>query len=160
MKKLVLTVLLMLPVLSLGFSRSSQKTDLNTLLSAPEVVEIGGQKLKMETYLWRDFMPMSPPDGKPLKASVAILPLDGKPIAANLDAVRIWVIKDKEIWQEQLQGVGRNLPAMGQLRFEKMADNGPKWETGIAVTVVVELRDQSGQKWLLKAADQKINRTE
>ena len=48
------------------------------LEGAPARVQIAGSELKLETYLWRDFMPMlvAPPDGTPLIAVLRIVTTD------------------------------------------------------------------------------------
>ena len=38
------------------------------LLGYPDTIYIEGRQVYLSTYMWRDFMPISPPDGKPLIA--------------------------------------------------------------------------------------------
>ncbi len=42
------------------------------LSAVPEKIKINNKEYRLKTVLWRDFMPISPPDGKPLMAIVNI----------------------------------------------------------------------------------------
>ncbi len=46
---------------------------IETLLAAPDTLNIEDQSIVLTTYLWRDFQPLSPPNGKPLIAPMKIL---------------------------------------------------------------------------------------
>ncbi len=130
---------------------------LEALLAAPEQVEIAGRTYILETYLWRDFMPASPPDGKPLIASIHIVPQDSGVFPPSLDANRLWVIKGKEVWETSFSNeeIFQDAHQLG-----KVARNGPKWGPGIAVDVVVRLKDTQHGVFLLRAAKQLIHRTD
>ncbi|MCU0517117.1 MAG: hypothetical protein MUC60_09680 [Oscillatoria sp. Prado101] len=131
---------------------------MNTLLSAPLSVKIENRQYVLSTYLWRDFMPISPPGGKPLIASIRVSASDNKAFPSSLKVDRLWAIKDKgEVWETELAGQGRQ-PTANQL--EKVARNGPKWEPGTKVDVVVRLVDKDNRTYLLRAAQQLINRTD
>ncbi|MEE9293971.1 MAG: hypothetical protein V3W34_03260 [Phycisphaerae bacterium] len=126
------------------------------LLAAPEAVEIGGQTLTLETYLWRDFMPISPPDGKPLIATVTVVAKGATALPAGVSAVRMWVVNGRDVWEGKFsQDAAPPQPG----RLERTAREGPKWGPGIDVEVVVELTDDEGNTHLLRAAKQKIDRT-
>jgi hypothetical protein len=128
------------------------------LKSAPEAVEVGGHTLRLETYLWRDFMPISPPDGRPLSAVLRVLAADGRPLPPDLRADRLWVLKGGEVWTTAL-GAPRPEDASRPDRREYVARGGPKWMPGERVDVVVRLQDGTGAMHLLRAVDQRIERT-
>lgn len=131
---------------------------MNTVLSAPSAVEIEGRQYVLETYLWRDFMPISPPGGKPLIASIRVSAKDRGAFPSSLEADRLWVIKDEgQVWETELAGEGKQ-PTGNQL--EKVARNGPKWEPGTKVDVVVRLVDRDNRTYLLRAPQQLISRTD
>ena len=46
------------------------------LLRAPEAVVVEGTLLKLRTYIYRDFMPMSPPDGQPMRVQLTLYTLE------------------------------------------------------------------------------------
>lgn len=127
------------------------------LSSAPSTGVIAGQNVTIEPYLWRDFMPSSPPDGKPLTVVVRIRAV-GTALSLSVSADSIWVISQNQAWgsraaQEQARS------ATGDL-LEVVARDGPKWGPGASVDVVVRLRDNTGRFIYVRAADQLINRTD
>ncbi len=132
--------------------------EMNALLSAPETVEIDGRQYVLETYLWRDFMPISPPGGKPLMASIRVTATDERAFPATLKVDRVWVVSDaQQVWETDLGGEARQ-PTANQL--ETIARNGPKWEPGTTVDVIIRLIDSDNRSYLLRASGQQIVRTQ
>ena len=129
-----------------------------SLLRAPEDVEIDGRVFVLETYLWRDFMPLSPPDGKPLIASVWVTAVDLVDFPPSVTSDRIWIVKEVETWEAGFSDEKRSQRPDRRHQLELVARNGPKLETGIEVDVVVRLKD--GDEYLLRASQQVIHRTE
>lgn len=105
-------------------------------------------------------MPQSPPDGKPLRAAINVIPLGNVFIPDGVEADKFWILKENEVWSGPLKSVREDLPAQNRVKLEKMAQGGPKWGPGIAVTVVVQIIDQDGKLYLLKVSDQQIHRTD
>lgn len=135
------------------------KISLAALGSAPEQIEISGRKYVLESYLWRDFMPPSPPEGQPLMVVVKIVGSDTLAFPTTLSANHLWIIKDKkEIWETEFTSENRS----GEInKLEKSASGGPKWPIGIEVDVVVRIIDVRNNKfYLLRASKQKITRTD
>jgi len=132
-------------------------TSIDELLSAPEKVEIDGQHYTIETYLWRDFMPVSPPDGKPLIALIRVTEIDSQTIPETLDATKLWVINGDDLWETGFSDEQR--PYTEPFQLEKVARDGPKWGPGIYVTVVVKI-EYGNSTYLIKASDQLIERTD
>lgn len=131
--------------------------ELDLLMSAPLKLKIDDSQLTMDPYLWRDFMPISPPDGQPLAASINISTLDSNQFDPNIIPIKLWVVKsDSEVWQADIsaEGVRRN-----ESFIEFSVADGPKWEPGISVEVIVELR-KSDQSYYLRASDVVIHRTD
>ncbi|MDH4067929.1 MAG: hypothetical protein OEU97_03235 [Dehalococcoidia bacterium] len=78
-------------------------------------------------------------------------------ISSKIDATRLWVVKGIEIWETEL--ASREGSTIGDT-LEKVGWDGPKWEPGISVDVVVRIVDlKSGKNYLLKASNQAIHRT-
>jgi hypothetical protein len=125
--------------------------------SAPAIVQVAGQSLTLETFLWRDFQPSSPPDGKPL---LVVVRVHAAGDIAVSDAVRfdgVWVVNGADVWGSKLDAT----PYASLVPYlEGTARNGPKWGPGIRVDVVVRLRDANGGAVLLRARDQLIARTD
>ena len=125
---------------------------------APRVVSVDGATLRLEASLWRDFQPISPPDGKPLIAGLRVITVDGAPIPSTLRADSVWIYNGSGVWaasvtEEQLRTAGASF-------FDVVARNGPKWGPGIEVDVVVQLRDAAGDAVLLQAPRELIGRTD
>jgi len=125
---------------------------------APRLISLDGATLRLEASLWRDFQPISPPDGKPLIAGLRITTVDGAPIPSTLRADSVWIYNEAAVWaasvrEEQPRSAGAPF-------FEVVARNGPKWGPGIEVDVVVQVRDAAGRAFLLQAPRVFIGRTD
>jgi len=155
MKKALFFIALLL----IWIPQSCGHYSLNVLRTAPEHIEIDNREYVLETYLWRDFMPISPPDGKPLIAIAWITAVDSQPFPSSLDADLLWVINEDEIWKEKCS-IKRELGARRQHQLEIIAREGPKWGPGIYVDVVVRIIDEENNIYLLRAEDQLIGRTD
>lgn len=143
-----------------GSSKKQEELSVKKLHSAPDTVTINGRQFVLDTYLWRDFMPISPPKGKPLRAVVTIGPTDNQPFPQSLNADKIWVIHGEDLWTRSLEKTGGTGPPGTLKKLEMMSSGGPKWGPGIEVSVVVQLKDSFGDTYLLKADNQPIHRTE
>jgi hypothetical protein len=119
------------------------------LASAPETLDLPKQAFHLETLLWRDFMPISPPDGQPLMA-VARLVSDA-PIPDDVKLVHLWVVNGNQVWSTRFA----EEPIVSGNTIEGFARGGPKWGPGISVDVVVGVRVGSAFR-LVRAAKQRI----
>jgi hypothetical protein len=129
------------------------------LIAAEDTIRLDGTQIVLKAYLWRDFMPISPPNGRPLQAVVTLLPVNSDYLPADIDVQKIWIIYQEELWSSPLSAVRPVAADQALTSLEKTADNGPKWEPGIEVTVVVQVIDKKGNIYLLKAEQQTIHRT-
>lgn len=128
------------------------------LEAAPAAVTLAGQSVSVEPYLWRDFASISPPDGRPLVASVRLRAAGGVPLAADVTADSVWVISGPEAWAAR--AVQEQPRSATGAYLEVVARNGPKWGPGMRVDVVVRARDGAGRVVYVRAADQPIARTD
>jgi hypothetical protein len=138
------------------------------LRGAGETVTLSsGQVLVLTPYLWWDFQPVSPVDGKPLLASFRVRTADDTPLPEGVTIDAAWVIYGNEVWSSQ-PALEYAPPAgsSGSSGFEVMSRNGPKWGPNVAVDVIVQVRDTSASTntnnaaHLIRAANQNINRTD
>jgi len=127
------------------------------LQSAPEEIILVNQEYILETFLWRDFMPVSPPNGKPLIALIKVIEKNEVPIAADLDLAYLWIICGQEIWSTTFTD---ETPGSPDNELHRIARDGPEWGPGIQVDVIVGLMPGNGQMKLLRASDQLISRTD
>jgi hypothetical protein len=127
------------------------------LASAPTQATVGGKSLILVAQLWRDFMPISPPDGKPLAGALRIQAVDGSNVPADVAADTAWIIRGAEAWATFVApAAGRSAGPVYEVTFS----DGPKWGPGEAVDVVVRLRDAAGHVALVRAPRQVIGRTD
>lgn len=128
------------------------------ILNAPSQLTISGRKYELESYLWRDFQPISPPDGKPLIALVRLVEIDSLDIPGNVTIDFLWVINGEETWLTPFSKEER--PPQPEYRLEEIARDGPKWGPGITVDVVVRVRAGSNDAYRILATEQMIKRTD
>lgn len=122
----------------------------------PAPVQIGEHELTLETYLWRDFMPFAPPDGQPLIAVLKVRTVNGSALPAGVRADSVSITHLSEVWKAPVR---LEYPSQVPSVLEVAARNGPKWEPGGNVDVVLHLRDGTGRAIRLLAANQPIRRT-
>ena len=146
--------------ISFAGSRKPKDYTPDQLEKAADTLMVHEVGLAIETYLWRDFMPQSPPDGKPLRAAITVVPVNQEFLPADIDADKLWIINGQQVWSATLKSVRENMPSGNLTKLEKMAREGPKWGPGISVTVVIQIIDQKGHSHLLKAENQLIYRTD
>jgi hypothetical protein len=126
-------------------------------LSAPEEVEIYGRRFILETTLNRDFMPGCPPNGYPLIAIILVTAIDSLEFPSTIDADRLWIIKGEDVWETEFSNETIPPEPHHRHQLEKVARNGPKWDPGIQVDVVVRIIDCKDNKYFLKASNQLID---
>lgn len=119
------------------------------LSSAPASAEVDGRALRIEADLWRDFQPVAPPDGQPLRAVVRVVAADGQSPPDDVTIERLWVLKGDERWAPAVQTEGHTAHAA----------DGPKWGPGIEVDVVARLV-RGKQSWLVRVQDVTVKRTD
>jgi len=127
------------------------------VLNAPAEVVVGGVTVRLETYLWRDFEPFSPADGKPLIAVLRIKSRDGTAIPSTLSVDSVWVVNGETAWVAKAT---QEYPPADSSYIEFVARDGPKWGPGVTVDVVLRLRESTGDPLFLRATAQPIHRTD
>ena len=110
--------------------------------------------LTLETYLWRDFMPIAPPGGRPLAAAFRVRSADGSPLPPGTSIVSASVFYQGQTWLTSPTPETSNDPAMVIGR----SSGGPLWGPGVTVNVSVLVRI-NGQRVTLSAKNQMIHQT-
>ena len=126
------------------------------LVNAPVQVRVAGVDLTLETYLYRDFQPITPPNGQPMIAAVRVKAADGEELPAGLEAEVLHVLYGEEVW---VAAPLEEHPSTDPGVMEVVARNGPKWGPGVTVDVVLRLR-HGRNTLLLRAPAQQIHRTD
>jgi hypothetical protein len=133
---------------------------LNQLINAPDTINVEGSLIYLSTDIWRDFMPISPPDGKPMIALIYITAKDTAKIPASINTDAVWMVYNNEVWKSWYSN---ELVAPGELkqnRIVKIVRNGPKWGPHVFIDVIVRVYDSWGNAELLRASKQWISRTD
>ncbi|MCP4581735.1 MAG: hypothetical protein GY839_08945 [candidate division Zixibacteria bacterium] len=159
MKKMLFSKILLLPVIVLLLSYCSKPTGPDVpeqVFQAPHRAHIDGYSFELEANLNRDFMTACPPGGRPMSAFITVQEIQSQPITRTLRVDMIWVINGNEAWHSSLNDYEGNRDST---RIQAFTGGGPKWETGIRVTVVVRLVDEDSNYYLLRASDQLIRRS-
>lgn len=126
--------------------------------TSPATASLASVGVRLEAYLWRDFQPISPPDGQPLIMRLRFVTADSTPIPATLQADSAWVTNGAAVWTTPVAEEWAR--TQGAPSFDVLARNGPKWGPGIEVDVAVRLHDAAGGSVLLHAPRQLIARTD
>lgn len=131
------------------------------LLSSLDTVSIDGSKIWLSTSLWRDFMPISPPDGKPLAAIIFITTADSSQFPSAVSSDAVWIVNENQVWKSWFT-YGLVPPDLQKpYNIVEFASNGPKWGPGIYVTVIVRVySSQEKKSYFLRASNQWISRTD
>lgn len=142
-------------LLGLPGCRGNRPAPLTTaqMREVPVQVSFAGQALILEAYLWRDFMPVAPKEGRPL-AAVLRLRARGEPVSRAVRVDSAWVI-----WGDQVWAMAPRADAQSGGDMEMLARGGPRWPPGTEVEVVVRLRERDAYT-LLRASRQRIRRTD
>lgn len=126
------------------------------LLNTPDTVRVANQTFILSTYLNRDFMPIIPLGGSGLTATAYLETKDHSPITGTIIFDTIYIIKRSIYWES---GFVETAPTEQPYKLGKIMRNGPAWDTGITVDVVVKFM-VNGQTYKVKAGNQLIHRTD
>ena len=118
-----LCLVLLVAAGSCSAARMTAPVPTGDLQAAPVSVIVSRQTLVLVPSLWRDFMPISPADGKPLVAVLRVQATDGAALAATFHVDGAWVINGAEVWTAS---VGEEtLASPSRVYYEVVARDGP-----------------------------------
>jgi hypothetical protein len=126
----------------------------NGIFTAQEEIHNENITYSLSTYMWRDFMPISPPDGKPLIAVITVYAHNAENFPLTTKIERLWIINGAEI---KSASATDEFKVDGN-KYEMGFRDGPKWDPGIVIDVVVKMKVNS-QIYYLKAENQMIHAT-
>lgn len=115
--------------------------DLNA--KSVDTLELGGHKYVLNAYLWRDFMPVSPPDGQPLLSINDLIEVDSADVAATIELTKQYVIYQDSVWISTYDNSTRVVTP--SFKIERISRNGPKWGPKVHVDVIAEVHDSGSQ---------------
>lgn len=114
------------------------KTSLDTII-------IGSNPYVLDAYLWRDFMPVSPPDGRPVISINWLRNLDSILIPNNIDLTKQYVIYGDSVWISDYEI--ESPPNQIEYKIEKVSRGGPKWGPHINVDVISKIHDSDANEY-------------
>ena len=167
MKQILKYVFILLIIISLQTACEKDgiqnvKKDMDLILElnnkASNVITIDSHTYFLDAYLWRDFMPISPPNGKSLVSINWLISSDSISIPVNFEMKQQYVIYNDSIWIADYENEKHSSPAY---KIEKVSRNGPKWGPNIYVDIVAKILDtKTNQDYFLKRSKVYIIRTD
>ena len=142
--------------------QSDVKADKNLILElnnkALSIITVDSHEYFLESYLWRDFMPISPPNGKPLASVNWLISRDSISIPDNIEMIKQYVINNDSVWIANYED---GLNTGPDYKIKKISRNGPKWGPGINVDIISKIMDKNtNQDFYLIQKDVLIGRTD
>ena len=139
---------------------AKRTVSLETLMEAPETLEINGMEYSLQVYLSQDTMPPVPPEGPDLKGSIGVAAYrrGSSAIRGGSSAIRevtgLWLVKDGTFFTV---GYRTELRAPAGIDHTISFQHKPRGDLGAKVDVIVQLTDNRGKHYLLRAVDQPIS---
>jgi hypothetical protein len=123
-----------------------------------DTIMIGTKKYFLNASLWRDFMPVSPSDGRPLISVSRLIDQDSIAIPSNIQLIEQYVIYNDSIWIDSYENISGITPAY---MIEKTLSNGPKWGPDIYVDIISKVKDtNTSTDYFIRVKGIKIDRTD
>lgn len=124
---------------------------------AYDTLNIESGSYLLGAYLWRDFQPISPPNGKPMYSINRLINIDSTEIPNNIDMIKQYVINKDSIWIADYY-YEREAPVY---IIEKVSVGGPKWGPKIYVDIISQIHDSlSNKDYYLKIKNVYVGRTD
>ncbi len=121
-------------------------------------VTIDGIAYSLESYLWRDFMPIIDPPVR-LNANNTLIREDGNAIPSDIEIVQHYIVNDSEIWVPDDMETRQSESNPNEL--DTISRKGPTWEIGTKVDVALEIEHQeTGEIFFFSVSDVSIDKTE
>lgn len=151
------------------FSLSCEQDSTNTVLDEQGLyddliikssnrVVIDGIELELQATLWRDFMPGQNPGGNGLMSINRLISTDSTAIPGHIVLSAQYVMSESSVWEAVYSEEIFDTP---DFVIERIARNGPDWETGIPVTIVAEVKSlKDDTTYYVRLEEQKIYRTD
>ncbi len=125
--------------------------------AAADTLTVDSVTFHLSTYIWRDFQPITPPEGKPLRANIEIVSDPPVAIEQYFEVKQIRLQYQDQVWEVNLDANSTLRRQPGRLKVSLRG--GPLWEPGKTVDVIVKLQDPKGDTYWLQANDQPIRST-
>ncbi|MHA7111344.1 hypothetical protein ACRTDU_14535 [Sunxiuqinia elliptica] len=167
-------IIALLTILTMATNYACQEDDLEGIITTdPALIEklyehsadtlkIASQQLTLETELYRNFTPGIGPikeKNRRLIAPIWIVNTDSTVITQELTVSNLYVINQHQIWTSEPGTNPENSTPEYKSFF--ISKDGPEWETGISVDVVIKITDltDNNEKYLI-ARNQMITKVQ
>ncbi len=138
------TAMFGLPLVLIACSSSTEPREDLRLSAVPTAITLDGQSVKLTAWAWRDFMPAVPPGGPPLIVMVSL-----PDHLTGVSVGHVWILYGDKIWEPAVEPTPKP--------NEWHASGIPTWGPGeSAVEVVAQVRDQSGNQFLVRDAEVRV----
>ena len=114
--------------------------------------DVQGIPVTFSAYLYRDFQPICPPDGKALIAVVSLVAPEGKTIPDGLQVTSIDVVHGDDRWSPEKLELDRHTARQWGI----VVRNGPKWRPGSEADLIVHVRHGSEETPSVVLSKQRI----
>jgi len=113
----------------------------------------------LDAYLWRDFMPISPSDGKPMISINWLRDIDSTEISDNINLIEQYVIYNDSIWIAEYEN--ETSTTQPDYKIEKISREGPKWGPKIYVDVISKVRNsKTNNDYYIRIKNIYVDRTD
>ena len=163
MRRIVLTIMSAL-ICGVMFTSCSADEAINSLKitdkNAVDTLMIGSNSFVLDAYIWRDYQPISPENGKPMISINWLINTKHVKIPDNIRMVKQYVIYQDEIWEADYENEAP-APGLPEYKIERISRNGPKWGPKIYVDVISQIHDsQSNKDYYIKKKNVYVIRTD
>lgn len=168
MKRLILGVQLMLISLFLLVScdedispnvRLDKEFVLQLNTKATDTLVSGSGTYILDAYLWRNFMPASPVDGKPMISINWLINLDSVSIPDNISLIKQHVIYQDYVWTSGF--TNESMSYQPEYKIERISRGGPKWGPKIFVDVISQIHDSdTNEDYYIRIKNVYVERTD
>ena len=107
--------------------------------SAQSSLMVNVIEFTVESYAWRDFMPIVDPPVR-LNLNNTLIRTDGESIQSNIEIVKHYIVHEGKIWRPTEVEVRLNQSSPNRLNI--ISREGPIWEVGSKVNVGLKIKNQ------------------
>lgn len=165
MKKYVITFTTLIILISCekeGINESNIRIDKELISElnskSYDTLIIESNRFVLDAYLWRDFMPVSPSDGKPMISINWLRDIDSTEISDNIDLIEQYVVYNDSIWISEYENESSS--TQPDFKIEKISREGPKWGPEIYVDVISKVRvSNTNSDYYIRIKDVFVERT-
>lgn len=146
-----------------------QLESLQAVPHAEDILNLGKSVLRLQAYIWRDFMPMVFPEdpveakaavarARGMIASIRLVDVNGNPLPPKLHAISVWIVQGDRVWRTN--SIEEKCDDPDQSTCDVIVRKGPQWQPRTYVDLVVEFKGEYGKGFFLALRHQIIRATE